>query len=516
MIGTLKRTIGFNPLAWLRQTRRMRQLVRAFDGPPPPAPGAPRFAVVVTPWLGTTVPWFSLATGLMLARNGSPVTFLIDDLPFGRNRPRYVFVLRCIHSVFRALGNRHEVVVLSTLRKRTPLGPTVRATVERLARLNAVWEMRGEMAEAGRADYIARCSEQLSAAYGPIAAALRPDAFDALFIPGGIWGNTGIWSEHARATGIRIASYDTGGYGTVMIASDGIACQLQDIPAAFARLKQRSGEAGERQFAVESALAEMARRRAGVDTFASQIEGGSSGDARYDGAILLALNSSWDSAALGLHTVFEDNRQWIVETTRYLLEHSTAPVIVRQHPAERLAIASTSDDYLALLKRHFGTHPRLHFIAADEKINSYALLERVAAVVVYTSTIGIEAAAHGKPVITPSSSYYAGLGFVWQATDLAQYQAQLSRAVSRKLEVTPSMRDDAHLCYYLTQCCNWVFSPFNPSGFAEWSRLGLAQLQADPKVQTVLKSLQHNIPVAYLNHLEGLARSGAGATRATA
>ncbi len=500
MIDTLKRRIGFNPLAWLAGTRRMRAQVRAFDTGLGPQPGAPRVAVVITPWLGTSIPWFSLAVGLLLARNGCAVSFLLDDFPFGGNALRHRFVLRCLRSVLGLLRGRFEVIELSALQPTVPMGPAQHASIDRLARLNTVWQLRGEMVSAGRMAFAERCKRQLAAAYGAIAHLMQPGAYDLLFVPGGVFASSGIWTERARAAGIRIGSYDSGGYGTVMIAANGIACQLQDIPAAFAQLKASATPASEHHFANEQALAEMAKRRAGTDTFASQVPGSHGGDARFNGAVVLALNSSWDSAALGLHTVFDDNSQWIVETVRFLLDYTAAPVIVRQHPAERLPIAATSDDYAALLHRHIGAHPRLHFIGAAEKINSYDLLERVAAVVVYTSTIGIEAAAEARPVITPSSSYYSKLGFVWRAENLAQYQALLRDAALGGLTVTPTMQQDARLCYYLTQCCNWVFSPLNPADFAVWSRTPLAQWHADATVQGVLQALQANTPVALLNH----------------
>lgn len=524
LIHALSRRWGFSPLGWLRNTWRMRAWVRA-TGPlhQAPAPDAPHIGVVITPWLDTTVPWFTLAAGLLLACRGNRVRFLIDDSPFGDSPVRYRLVLRCLRFVLARVPVPCTQVLLSSQRARptTPGTPDAHAAVERLAKLNAVWQLRGEMLPTGRAEYTRICSAQLAKADAPIAQLLQPGAFDLLFMPGGVYGNSGLWALHARAAGIRIASFDAGGYGTVMVASNGIACQLQDIPLAFQQLKGRCAvDPTELRFAVDAALAEMAKRRAGVDAFASQMQGGHGGDARFDGAVLLALNSSWDAAALGLHAVYRDNTAWIVETVRYLLDHTSAPVIVRQHPAERLPIAYTSDDYGSLLRQHFGTQPRLHFIAADETINSYQLLERVAAVVVYTSTIGTEAAALGKPVITPSHSYYAGLGFVWQCTDLASYHARLADAAQGLLQVTPAMRDDAHLCYYLTQCCNWVFSPFNPSDFQEWATLGPAHWLADATVQGVLASLQQGVPVATLNHHAALARrllcAGPGAAIASA
>jgi hypothetical protein len=391
------------------------------------------------------------------------------------------------------------VIQLSALRSSATPDQVARDSVQRLAGLNAVWEMRGEIVDDGRQRFKDRCAEQLGNAYGPIAQVMRPGAFDVLFVPGGVFGSSGIWTELARTAGIRVASYDTGGYETVMLAADGIACQLQDIPRAYQKLRECGGEQ-EIAFAAASADEEMAKRRAGTDTFASQMKGSAGAGREFDGAVLIALNSSWDSAALGLHAVFDDNTQWIVETVRYLLEHTAAPVIVRQHPAERLAFARTTDDYAALLQRHFGAHPRLRFIAAAEPVNSYSLLDQVAAVVVYTSTIGMEAAALGRPVITPSNSYYSRLGFVWRAGAADEYRSLLARAAARELPVTPEMQRDASVCYYLTQCCNWVFTPFNPADYVKWSKRDLVELQADPKVRDILRSLVDNVPVAYLNH----------------
>lgn len=507
MINTLKRKIGFNPLAWLVNTWRMRALVNDFTEPPSLQKGAPRFAVVITPWGGTSIPWFSLAIGLLLAKRGSTVTFVLDDFNFGDKSLRYQFVLYCIRIVLKIVRRRFDVIVLSTLHTDKARSDVAFATVKRLSRLNAVWEMRGEMIESGRKKFTDRCIKQLDAAYDPISKVMQQNAFDMVFIPGGVYGTSGLWTEHARLAGIRLGSYDSGGYETAMIACNGVACQLQDIPAAFALLKARCIDPAEYRYAIESAKAEMERRRAGVDAFASQIIGSGSGDSRYDGAVLIALNSSWDSAALGLHTVFDDNSDWIIQTTNFLLENTDAPVIVRQHPAERLAIARTTDDYGALLNRHFGQHPRLHFIAAEDKINSYELFKRVAAVIVYTSTIGIEAAAYGKPVITPSNSYYSDLGFVYKTSNLSEYLNFLGTAAAGNLHVSDSMCEDARLCYYLTQCRNWVFSPFNPADFGKWSRMPLSHWYSDAKVQIVLRSLQENVPVAYLNHLESLSRN---------
>jgi hypothetical protein len=502
IIKRLVRRFWFDrfPVVWLRDTRRMRKLVNDFAPSRPAKQEAIHIGVVLMPWCGSAVPWFSLVCGLLLAANGNKVSFILDDMPFGKDRG-WRLQLACIRSVLKLLRGRHQIIALRDHVAHAVLTDSAQRSIERLATLNVVWAQRGEMNVP--AQDLQQIRQQLSASHGPIAHVLQSHRFDALFVPGGVWGSSGIWIEHARAIGVRVATYDSGGYGMLLLSVNGIACQLQDIPQAFSLLKARPNASQEQAFLVESALAEIGKRRAGVDKFSSQVQGAQR-DPRFAGAVLIALNSPWDSAALGLHVVFESTQQWIVETARYLLENTSAPVIVRQHPVERLEIARGTDDYRGLLARHFGNHPRLHFVAAEDPVNSYDLLEQVAAVVVYTSTIGIEAAAHGKPVVTESSSYYADLGFVRKAANLEQYREFLFAAVSCRSVVTPAMRDDALACYYLTQCCNWVTTPFNVPGFHEWSLHDLRQLAQEKSVRTVVRALEENIPVAFLNHLARL------------
>jgi hypothetical protein len=473
----------------------------------------PRVLAVITPWAGTWVPWYTIALALLMAARGCKLSLVIDGFVFGEKPWRHAFVMRCLLVVMRVLQVRFDVSLLSTAKESATVAvaPPSRLVLA-LADMNTTWQLRGEMIKVGRQQYLDRCAAQLGLAEAPIEAMLSGETLDVLLIPGGVFGTSGLWVAHARAKGLRICSFDAGSDEVGMFSALGVACHLHDIPDAFRRLKSQGTQA-EQAFAYRAAQDEMAKRRKGVDAFASQIAGAGSGDARHDGAILIALNSSWDAAALGLHTVFKDNSQWIVETVRHVLARTDNNVIVRQHPAERLPIGATSDDYRELLLQNFGNEPRLHFVAAADRINSYDLLSRVALVVTYTSTIGIEAAAFGRPVVSPSMAYYTGLGFTWKASGLADYQAMILAGASGHLQVTTQMREDAHLCYYLTQCCNWFFSPFSPGNFSRWSQIGLKGLHQDAQVQLAIKSLTSGIPWAYLNHQQRFQHSaGANAS----
>lgn len=500
IFSKLRARMSLNLTTWVADTEKMCKLVKEFDTGAAAASDAPNVAVVLIPWMGTAVPWFCLVMGLFLARRGSRVTFILDDMPFAGDTRSTAMQARCIKKVLHALNGRFATLTLSEHRVDVSLDAEAAASIDRLAALNATWALRGEMVQPKRARLANRAARQLRKSYGAIRAVVADGNFDMMFIPGGVWGSSGVWMDQARRTGSRIGSFDSGGYGTLLLAVDGIACQLQDIPRAFAELKTDIEAPSHRDLVIRTARGEMDRRRAGTDKFSSQVKGASSLSSEYAGGILIALNSSWDSAALGMHEVYAGSAEWIVATVRYLLDNTTVPVIVRQHPAERLEIARTSDDYAGLLTKNFGTHERLHFIAAGQAVNSYDLMEQVVAVITHTSTIGLEAAANGKPVITASKAYYAGLGFAWKAHTEQQYHGFLADAAAGRLQVTPAMAADALACYYLTQCCNWVYTPFTVPDFDTWINTGIVDLIGQESVQRVVQAVEQNIPAAILNH----------------
>jgi hypothetical protein len=503
MASGLGKYVTFNPVSWGRQVLQMRRFVRSYQPPSGDNKQVGQFAVIVGPWLGTSVPWFSIASGLVLAALGAKVTFVVDSLEFGRERWRFRLILICIRWVLRALPKQFAVHEMKT--PTTPaLSDVEQDFIERLSTLNTIWALRGDTKSEGRAPYQALMREQLAAALRAINAFFKDVNFDCIFVPGGVYGSSGVWNWCAHNRQIRSTSFDSGGRGLMILSINGVASHLDDIPRSFALLQENIRSEHTDTLVREAALAEMARRRAGADRFSSQVKGSTALDSRFDGGVLLALNSPWDTAALGLHQIYGSTAQWVVETVRTVLDHTAAQVIVRQHPGERFAIHRSTDDYGVLLRESFGDHPRITYIAAADPVNSYDLLEKVAAVVVYTSTIGVEAAAKGNVVLTASSSYYSGLGFVWAASELSAYKHSLIEAAGSQYVVTESQKEDALRCYYLTQCCNWTVAALSPESYDDWIQFSFPDLMLQPEVALTYTAVRDNVPVSFMKHLQNV------------
>ena len=183
-------------------------------------------------------------------------------------------------------------------------------------------------------------------------------------------------------------------------------------------------------------------------------------------------------------------------------------LLVRQHPAERLAIGSTSDDYRDLLESFFGFNDRIRLIHASDHVNSYELIDRVKMVLVASTTFGVEAAALGAPVLTSANCYYSTMDFVYSAKTKEKYFQLLyqlsSDTFSHVLEI-----DNAYLCFYLTQNCNWVWSDIYPEDVSEWlGDFSFDKCKADVQLQNELTAIIDGIPISHLNHLDMLRSAG--------
>jgi hypothetical protein len=432
---------------------------------------------------------------------GCKVTYIYDDET--RISASDSAVRWFLDYVMRMVEHKFVVIRISSI----PASSIRQALSERclkLIELNSIWYARGEMNSDTRSRYDKKIRKQISNLYQKsllITDQLKNLSLDFVFMPGGIWGGSGVWFEAFTNMNVRIATYDCGGYKTTMICSDGLACQLQDIPDAFDRLIK--GDKRNLNDCFEIAKKEIEKRRSGRDRFQSQISADiEKNQVSYEDSVLIALNSSWDGAVLGVHDVFDSNQAWIIETVQWLLANTDSNILVRQHPAERLAIGATSDDYKLLLESNFGVNDRLKFISANDDVNSYQLIKSVKFIVVATTTFGIEAAALGAQVLTPAKAYFADLGFVHRAKTKEDYYDILFK-LSRNSEVQSMNVISAYLCFYLTQCCNWVYADIFPEDVEPWLRnFNVAALESDRAMQNALASIKDGVPVAYLNHLD--------------
>ena len=140
---------------------------------------------------------------------------------------------------------------------------------------------------------------------------------------------------------------------------------------------------------------------------------------------LLAANVIGDSLTLGRQMFSKNMTEWLERTVQYIAERSDIQLVVRIHPGERY---TKGPSVAAIVKQALPSIPEnIRLIGADEQINTYDLLEIADLGLVYTTTVGLEMAMSGVPVVVVGQTHYRGKGFTLDPRSWDDYFSLLER-----------------------------------------------------------------------------------------
>jgi hypothetical protein len=135
--------------------------------------------------------------------------------------------------------------------------------------------------------------------------------------------------------------------------------------------------------------------------------------------ILLATNVLGDSLTLDRQTFSTTMADWIEKTVHYFAKREDVQVIIRVHPGETLTHGTSMVD---VVNQALGEIPlHIHMIEPEEKLNTYDILEITDLGLVYTTTVGLEMAMRGIPVIVAGQTHYRNRGFTYDPFSWESY-----------------------------------------------------------------------------------------------
>ena len=137
--------------------------------------------------------------------------------------------------------------------------------------------------------------------------------------------------------------------------------------------------------------------------------------------ITLFTNLIWDAANVARDIAFPTFAECIFSTIEELGNREDLHILVRSHPAEK--VLGTSERYAEIIRRRFGTSlpANVTFVEPEMDVNSFSLIDISDIGVVNTSTVGLEFAMSGKPVLLISQTHYRGKGFTFDVENREQY-----------------------------------------------------------------------------------------------
>jgi len=108
---------------------------------------------------------------------------------------------------------------------------------------------------------------------------------------------------------------------------------------------------------------------------------------------------------------------------RYFAKRKNIQLVIRVHPGETLTHGTSM---VEVVKGECGEIPaHIHLIEPDEPINTYDVLEITDLGLVYTTTVGLEMAMRGIPVLVAGQTHYRNRGFTFDPGSWEEYHKML-------------------------------------------------------------------------------------------
>ena len=137
-------------------------------------------------------------------------------------------------------------------------------------------------------------------------------------------------------------------------------------------------------------------------------------------------NLGYDAGMCTRNAAYESGAEWVAATVRFFAQRPQHHLVVKVHPAESLREAL--DPTIRLLGDTFAQlPPNVHVLPPETPLTAPDVLRVVDVALVYTSTVGVEAAYLGKPVINTGGGYHAGRGVSIDAATPERYAELLGQ-----------------------------------------------------------------------------------------
>ena len=383
--------------------------------------------------------WIEHTTLLALALAGMGHEVTLAFMPYSHwRKPENRFDLRrqdmYIRETLRPAEKLIKVVSLFGEKEKRSGGDSKQSLISNLesrAFRDTQYSLLTEEVEVGSELYNLRLARDTEMAHNALAT-LTANHPDAIITPNGSILEFGVLYQVARHLDIPVATFEFGEQNYRMWMAQNDDVMRQDTTALW---NARNIPLTDNEWTRIRSMFE-ARQGARVwQTFERQWQTADSKGAQQIRAELdlderplafLPTNVLGDSLTLG-RQLFMGMTEWIRRNIAWFGDHPEYQLVVRVHPGEQIGWGPSTFD---LLKAAFPEFPaNVRVLPADYKINSYDLVDAARVGLVYTTTMGMEMAMIGKPVIITGQTHYRGKGFTLDPDNWKQYTETLRGAL---------------------------------------------------------------------------------------
>ncbi len=226
---------------------------------------------------------------------------------------------------------------------------------------------------------------------------------------------------------------------------------------------------------------------------------------RYRQVVSIFTNVIYDTSQIHANVVFPHMFAWLDTTLEMIKRHTDTLFVIRAHPDEMRpgTRKQSRESVRAWIDEHqVCNFPNVIFIDSQEYISSYQLIGKSKFVMVYNSSIGLEATLLGKPVLCAGKARYTQYPTVFFPQTIDAYQKMAGEFLDGDMPDLPAefVRNARRFLYYqlfkVSLSYESYLNPARRAGFVRLGRINANDLdvQRSPAIRTVIDGIQNRNP----------------------
>ncbi|MEI6290134.1 MAG: hypothetical protein WCP19_06845 [Chloroflexota bacterium] len=221
--------------------------------------------------------------------------------------------------------------------------------------------------------------------------------------------------------------------------------------------------------------------------------------AQFKQVIPVFTNVIFDTSQPHANTVFTDMFSWLDLILKTARNHPETLFVIRAHPDETRIRKSSLETVAGWVEKSKALEePNILFVAPSEYLSSYELILRAKMVLIYNSTIGLEATIMGAAVLCAGKARFTQYPSVFFPPNQQEYTKTLEKFLSQDSIDIPAefKRNARRFLYYQLFRTSLPFGEYLETGIrSTHARLKWffpINLLNSPAIQTITKGLLEN------------------------
>ncbi len=225
---------------------------------------------------------------------------------------------------------------------------------------------------------------------------------------------------------------------------------------------------------------------------------------QFDQVVCVFTNVIFDTSQIHADSVFRNMFHWLDIVAEIIRNHPNTLFVIRAHPDEfREGKRSQESVPEWFAQNEIKKNDNVFFISPNEYLSSYDLIQRSKFVMVYNSSIGLEAALMGKAVLCGGKARFTQYDTVFFPSSPDEYRSQAEQFINsgKSIEIPPQYLENARrFMYFQLFKSSLPFDEFleqdTQPGYVRLKPISWRQLKTEnsPTMQTLVDGIIHERP----------------------